>query len=255
MIGSRGRSLGVTIDEPTKVGEARRRASALAALLDFDETRQGRVAIIVAEAASNLIKHAGGGELLLQEWGWGESERWLEIQALDRGPGMSDVGRCMADGYSTAGSLGHGLGSIARLSDAYGIYSLPGCGTALWVRLYADSGSRAVAEGRPELGAVNLPAPGEEACGDDWTLIQRDGQRILLVVERAGARAFGGGGRGRGSANRTGPSGGGARRADRSGPCGVARHAGSGPGHREDRPGSRSGSIRRCGEYFGRPRR
>ncbi len=186
MIGSRSRSLGVTIDEPTKVGEARRRALTLASRLDFDETSQGKVAIVVSEAASNLIKHAGGGELVFQECGWGESGSWLEVLALDRGPGMGDVGRCLSDGYSTAGSLGHGLGSITRLSDGYGIYSHPGRGTVLWVRLDANPRSRAMANGRPKLGAVNLPAPGEDACGDDWTLIHRDGQRILLVVNGLG---------------------------------------------------------------------
>jgi anti-sigma regulatory factor (Ser/Thr protein kinase) len=186
MIGSRGRSLAVTIDDPTKVGEARRGASALAARLDFDETSQGKVALVVSEAASNLVKHAEGGELVVQARGWDESQSWLEILALDGGLGMRDVGQCQADGYSTAGSLGTGLGSIARLSDASGIYSHPGGGTAVWARLHANPESRAVANGRLELGAVNLPAPGEDACGDDWTLIYRDGQSFLLVVDGLG---------------------------------------------------------------------
>ena len=37
----------------------------------------------------------------------------LEMLGLDKGPGMADVGRCLADGYSTAGSPGTGLGAVA----------------------------------------------------------------------------------------------------------------------------------------------
>ena len=58
----------------------------------------------------------------------------LELLALDRGSGMTDVGRCMDDGYSTAGSPGNGLGAIARLADDLRIYSRPGLGTAIMVR-------------------------------------------------------------------------------------------------------------------------
>ena len=38
---------------------------------------------------------------------------------------MSDLGRCMADGYSSAGSPGTGLGAISRLADRLEIYSVP----------------------------------------------------------------------------------------------------------------------------------
>ena len=43
----------------------------------------------------------------------------------DRGTGMADVGRCMDDGYSTAGTPGNGLGAVARLADDVRIYSRP----------------------------------------------------------------------------------------------------------------------------------
>ena len=57
-------------------------------------------------------------------WNPGRAAR-LDVLALDRGPGMSDVDRCLADGYSTAGSPGTGLGAIGRLADQFDIYSSP----------------------------------------------------------------------------------------------------------------------------------
>ena len=174
----------------TSVGEARRSASDLAARLGFDETRQGTVALVVSEAASNLVKHTGGGELIVQGRGWDEGDPWVEVLALDRGPGMTDIGRCLADGYSTAGSLGNGLGAIARLADAYEIDSHRGQGTAIWARLDANPRSKVRSDCRFDLGAVSLPAPGEVECGDDWTLIRKAGRTFLMVVDGLGHGPF-----------------------------------------------------------------
>src|SRR5262245_14521887 len=181
-----GWSIAVILDEPTKVGEARRRATALAAALEFDATRQGKVALVVSEAASNVLRHAGGGELLIHGRGDRDAGSWLEILALDRGPGMGDVGRCLADGYSTVGSLGHGLGALARLSESLEIYSCPGGGTALWARLDAKPKSRAAPGIGPEVAAVSLPAPAEQVCGDAWAVSHRGDQSLLMLVDGLG---------------------------------------------------------------------
>ena len=183
MIGTRGRSTALTINDPTKVGEARRRASVLAEDFGFDETGRGRVALVVSEAASNLIRHGGGGELIVQGHGSDQTGKWLEILTLDRGSGMSDVARCLTDGYSTGGSLGTGLGAIARLSNDYAIYSQPGEGTALWARLDARTET---GDGGPAIAAVSVPAPGEFECGDDWAMVRRQGQFLVMVVDGLG---------------------------------------------------------------------
>ncbi len=172
--------------DSSTVGEARRRASLLAGELEFDETGQGRVALVVSEAATNLIKHAGGGELILQGQGSDQGGNWLEILALDRGSGMIDVGRCMTDGYSTAGSLGTGLGAIGRLSDDSGIYSQSGEGTVVWARLDARPHPKAVRDEGPAIAAVCVPSPGETECGDDWAIIRRHGQSLVMIVDGLG---------------------------------------------------------------------
>ena len=54
------------MEDPSNVGEARRFALNLCAELDFDETRKGRVGIIVNELGNNLIRYAQKGELILR---------------------------------------------------------------------------------------------------------------------------------------------------------------------------------------------
>lgn len=185
MIGPRRASVSVTIEDPSRVGEARRRASALAARFDFDETRQGAVALVAAEAASNLAKHARGGELIVQFRRDVLGNR-LELIAVDRGPGMRDVGRCLGDGYSTTGTLGTGLGAIARIADGFAIHSRPGEGTVVWARMNDRARTATDGDHPLELGAVSLPIPGEDVCGDDWDLAWRDGFGLLMVVDGLG---------------------------------------------------------------------
>ncbi len=50
----------------------------------------------------------------------------IEIIALDKGPGIADVAASLRDGYSTAGTMGGGLGALSRLSDTFEIYTQPG---------------------------------------------------------------------------------------------------------------------------------
>jgi anti-sigma regulatory factor (Ser/Thr protein kinase) len=172
------------ITEVSQVGEARRIATARAIQLGFSESERGKVALVVTEAANNLVRHAGGGLLLLRSlrrddvWG-------LEVMTLDKGPGMRNVAQCLQDGYSTAGTAGNGLGAIARLSCRFDLYSTPGSGTALLAQLW----SQPVRDLRPaevEIGAVCVPLAGEPVCGDAWAVHQRSGRTRIMLVDGLG---------------------------------------------------------------------
>ena len=111
------------MDGYDQVAEARRNAVAMATRLDLDDVVIARVALVVTEAATNLWKHAGGGEILLVP---PALHSGIEILALDKGPGIADLARCFQDGYSTAGSPGTGLGAIRRLSLACDVFTESG---------------------------------------------------------------------------------------------------------------------------------
>ena len=88
-------SFATGVNDPSATAEARRRATSLAVKLGFDEPDVGRVALVVTELATNLLKHAGGGEILVRSLGNGEGTgdaAGVEILALDRGPGIADRG-------------------------------------------------------------------------------------------------------------------------------------------------------------------
>jgi anti-sigma regulatory factor (Ser/Thr protein kinase) len=177
------RSIAIQITDQTRIGEARRMALELAQQLGFGRTEAGKLGIVVTEACTNLIKHASEGCVLLEPLE-DQNEHGLEIRTLDKGPGMSDVSRCIADGYSTAGSPGHGLGAIARLSSLFDIYSLPGKGTVMVARLWARGAFRPASQ--LEIGAVCLPKDEQIECGDNWSVKNQPGRTLILVADGLG---------------------------------------------------------------------
>ena len=172
------------IRDPGDVGEARRNAAALARTLGFDEADQGKVALVATEAGTNIIKHAGSGELLLGVCG-SEQQPGVELLAIDRGPGMVDVPRSMQDGHSTAGSQGTGLGAIRRLSSFHDIYSMPGKGTVLLARLAGVPHAPSL-KSPGFFGAVCVAFRGESVCGDQCDFVRHDDRILVLVVDGLG---------------------------------------------------------------------
>lgn len=163
---------------------ARRAAAELCRHAGLDEIAAGRVAIVVTEAATNLLKHGAGGEILLQRLEAGPVVG-LEVLSLDRGRGIPDVRTALRDGYSTAGSTGTGLGAIGRQADVCEIYSLPGRGTALLAQVWATPARPAGPDGL-RAGAAAAPRHGETVSGDGWLVARRDGVLLTLVVDGLG---------------------------------------------------------------------
>ncbi|MGC4030501.1 MAG: ATP-binding protein/SpoIIE family protein phosphatase [Tepidisphaeraceae bacterium] len=165
----------VRLSDASQVGEARRAAVAIAAALGLNETRRGEVAIVVTELGTNLLRHAGGGEIVVRSLpevaGGG-----LEVLAIDCGPGIANLGQAMQDGFTTGNTPGTGLGAVRRLSDAFDAYTAAGQGAAIMARF----GRNAAA---PNLAAVCLPKAGETACGDAVDVLNTStgGLRILVV--------------------------------------------------------------------------
>ena len=179
------KSVLLPVEEANQVGEARRLATALARDLGFSETEAGKVAIVVSEAGGNLAKYARGGELLLRRLEH-KGVMGIEVMALDRGPGMTNVAECLRDGYSTGGGPGTGLGAIARLSRLFDVHSIPGVGTAVLCHLWSKPLPKSF-QGEPlEVGAVCLPKSGEKISGDLWSIDQGPSRSRILAVDGLG---------------------------------------------------------------------
>ena len=181
--------LDIPVSEQSQVGEARRAANRLATDHDLDETARGRVAIVVTELGNNLWRHAQKGRLLI---GCRKSDEGcqLEVIAIDSGPGMADVARCLRDGYSSGGTPGTGLGAVQRLSTDFSVFSSPGKGTVILSRTWVPSASAPAARSfraRFAHAAICLAAPGETISGDAWDIrLDGDGKAAVIVADGLG---------------------------------------------------------------------
>lgn len=164
-----------------QAGAARRSAAEWAQQGGWDEPMRGRLALVITELGNNLALHTtDGGSLLLREVHCAPA-RGVEITSLDRGPGVENFNHCLRDGFSTAGTPGTGLGAVSRASESFLFYSQPGSGTILVSELWEKANIARVA-GRWEVGAVCVPAPGEEVCGDAWAEVRPHPAVFRLIV-------------------------------------------------------------------------
>ncbi len=146
----------------------------------FDKTKVDAIDLIVSEMTSNLGKYAQGGELLVAV-ATENDRQYIEIISLDDGPGISDLSKVVADGYSSTNTLGHGLGSIKRLSDSFDIYSLKAWGTVVLSRIYSETKPRSRKK-VIELRGINVAKPGEEVSGDGFCFVtSKSGVRVMVA--------------------------------------------------------------------------
>jgi anti-sigma regulatory factor (Ser/Thr protein kinase) len=172
------------VADSSQIGDVRRQATRLAELTGLSESQNGAVSIVATELATNLSRYATEGRVLLQALPSGSGE-FVEILAVDRGPGM-DVDRCVRDGYSTGGTSGNGLGAVTRLSDEFDAYSTPTGGSVVMARLGPRPKRAAVNVSGFRWGAISIAAPNESVCGDAWCVAERDGEVAVMVADGLG---------------------------------------------------------------------
>ncbi len=177
------RPLCFDVAEASQVSAARIGVQAQARELGFDDTRTGRAAIAVTEAATNLLRHGGGGAILARRVAR-EKSLGIEVLALDRGPGMDDFAASARDGVSARGTAGTGLGAIQRQSDEFDVYTRPDAGTI--IRMVFWNRETGPATSSYEVGAVCVPKEGETVSGDAWAAELREDGATFLVADGLG---------------------------------------------------------------------
>lgn len=164
----------LAIEDSSQIGHARRTAQQLAEKNGFDATDAGRVALVATELASNILKHAGRGEMHLRVLPRAAGAG-IEMLAIDRANGF-DLQACLTDGFSTGGTQGIGLGAVSRQTEVFDVYA-DSRGAVLLTRLYSRQ------DKAPDLrvGVSQHSLHNDPACGDVWHLAI-DGPRISALV-------------------------------------------------------------------------
>jgi len=134
-----GEEIHIDLELPSDNAGAISAAKRLAAQAGFDDTEQSLIATAVSELATNIIRYAGKGEVVLRLIHQPGREG-IEIVAEDHGPGIRNIDKAMQEHFSTGNSLGLGLPSVKRLMDEFFINSKVGVGTLCIARKWRSQG-------------------------------------------------------------------------------------------------------------------
>ncbi|MEP6790561.1 MAG: anti-sigma regulatory factor [Ramlibacter sp.] len=123
----------VSIATTDDLGKARRLVMAWATQLDFNSLERTKLVTAASELGRNALVHGKGGTMTIAQVQAG-AKTGLQLEFTDGGPGIPDIAQAMTDGYSTAKSMGVGLGGARRLVSEFEINSRPGEGTRVTIK-------------------------------------------------------------------------------------------------------------------------
>ena len=121
-----------SIDCEADIIVVRRRVRDIAELRKFDSFATAAITTASSELARNALVHGGKGVARIEELTDG-NRSGIRIVFEDEGPGIEDIPRVLAGGYTTARSMGLGLSGSKRLVDEFALESAPGSGTKVTV--------------------------------------------------------------------------------------------------------------------------
>jgi serine/threonine-protein kinase RsbT len=117
------------INNLINVVTTRRRGLEMALKLGFSLPDATKIAVVISELARNITLYTEGGTItLIPQMG---QRKGIKIIAQDKGPGIEDVNRVLAGGYTTSKGLGMGISGSKKIMDEFEIQTVIGAGTTI----------------------------------------------------------------------------------------------------------------------------
>ncbi|MBX3232499.1 MAG: SpoIIE family protein phosphatase [Labilithrix sp.] len=135
-----------------------------------------RAVLVASELGRNHLRHARFGEIAVRA-----IDRGIEIVAVDRGLGLTDVSAALDAAPRPRGSLGVGVSSVRRLASEVDIDVRLFEGTCFIARVLERDVPR-----RREVGVYGRPYPGEHVSGDHALFVRTDDALVLAVCDGLG---------------------------------------------------------------------
>ena len=123
----------IRIDKEADIVAVRQRVRELAKDNGFDQFAVAALTTAASELSRNVWVHAQKGIARITVLRNGR-KIGLELEFVDQGPGIADLNRALAGGFSTAKSLGLGLSGTRRLVDDFHVETAAGRGTRIVIR-------------------------------------------------------------------------------------------------------------------------
>ncbi|MFH8336383.1 SpoIIE family protein phosphatase [Streptomyces sp. AM6-12] len=187
----------IPVQDSTRVRDVRVAIEDACAQTGLDPHATAVAALVATELATNLVKHADAGRIVINFTGPADTLAHavpcVQITSLDHGPGIGDVRAAMQDGYTTApSSLGAGLGTCLRISSAFDLHTCSGRGTVAVARV-SSARPRVASHSRllpsptgTRAGGINASLGRAEHSGDAFTWVRSGSQVTLMLADGLG---------------------------------------------------------------------
>jgi len=181
----------IHISNSSEIVSAKRIVKTMALSLGFGEKASEEIVLAVSELGANLVKHAYKGTLTVSPL-CTDGQVGIKIESHDTGPGIPDIDQVVADGYSTTGSLGCGLGTVNRLMDEFDITSNVGknSGTYIVCTRWLHRVKPSMKVCPLEVGAVTRPHLQMSINGDAYIIKKWDESIMAGVIDGLGHGQF-----------------------------------------------------------------
>jgi serine/threonine-protein kinase RsbT len=136
MVGELVEPVRLPINNLINVVTTRRRGLEMAQKLGFSLPDATKIAVVISELARNITLYTEGGTITLIPY-TGE-RRGIKIVAQDKGPGIEDVDRVLAGGYTTSKGLGMGISGSKKIMDEFEIQTIVDGGTTIKATKWLD---------------------------------------------------------------------------------------------------------------------
>jgi serine/threonine-protein kinase RsbT len=124
------------INNLINVVTSRRRGMEMAKQLGFSLPDATKIAVVISELARNITLYTEGGTItLIAHIG---ERKGIKVIAQDNGPGIEDVERVLAGGYTTSKGLGMGISGSKNIMDEFEIQTVMGGGTTIKTAKWLD---------------------------------------------------------------------------------------------------------------------
>ena len=134
--------------------------------------------IVITEISKNILKHGSSGNLNIS---FGDaSEKTIYIVAENPTDG-SDTTRIFDDGYSTANTLGIGLGAVKRMLTDVKVRVEAGKFILTGKKIFADQKKSII-----QTSVYSRPKPGFKSNGDAYFIKRYDDSAIVAVIDGIG---------------------------------------------------------------------
>lgn len=172
----------IRISHISDVAAVRNAVQRMARQVGHNGSAIDEIGLVSVELVTNILKYAKSGTIVLKIID-DEDRRGIQIESIDKGPGIRDFEEAVVDGYSTSGSLGYGLGAVHRMMDHLEIaangHDTPG--THIIARRWVRTDTAETVQCPLDIGACTRSYPGMKLNGDAF-VIKKWGHHALAGV-------------------------------------------------------------------------